>query len=267
MKHIKIAIFSTTIYSIISMATANAQQMTGLQVMEENYQQFNFKTEASQITMELINSSDKVRSRTVERYSAKDDKGNLSTLIRFLQPADVKGSGFLSIEHNKTNESRYLYLPALKKSRRISAGEDSDSFMGSDFTYEDLDEIDLEEYSFELLGDETVNGIKCHKIEVVPINEKRKKTTGYSKRIYFVSHENFIVNKVEYFDKHGILFKKLTGTDIKLVSGTTNFYRAYVLTMENLKTKHKTKLTYKDFKINSEVDKNIFTLRFLERNN
>jgi len=82
-----------------------------------------------------------------------------------------------------------------------------------------------------------------------------------------VGHGNFVVNKVEYFDKRGALFKKLTATDIKPVPGAAGFYRAYVLTMENLKTKHKTVLSYKDFKIDSEVDKDVFTLRFLERGN
>jgi len=267
MKYLKTSVFSATICALLGATTVNAQQMTGLQVMQENDKQFSFQTETSQLTMELVNRSGKTRSRTVERYSAKDGKGNLSTLIRFLQPADVKGSGFLSVEHSKTDESRHLYLPALKKSRRISAGEDSDAFMGSDFTYEDLDEMELGEYSFKLLGEETVNGAKCHKVEAVPTNEKRRKTSGYSKRVYYVSHGAFVVNKVEYFDKHGTLFKKLTATDIKPVPGATGFYRAYVLTMENLKTKHKTVLAYKDYKINPEVDKNVFTLRFLERSN
>jgi len=182
MKNIKTTVCYAAICAIFGTTTANAQ-MTGLQVMKENDKQFGFRTETSQITMELVNRSGKTCSRTVERYSAKDEKGNLSTLIRFLQPADVKGSGFLSVEHSGTDESRHLYLPALKKSRRISAGEDSDSFMGSDFTYEDLDEIELGEHDFSLLGEETVNGVKCYKVEAVPTEEKRKKTTGYGKRV------------------------------------------------------------------------------------
>jgi hypothetical protein len=252
---------------IFSFTSLNAQQMTGLQIMKENDKQFDFKTEVSQMTMDLINSSNKKRSRTVERFSMKDENKNLSTFIRFLQPADVKGSGFLSIEHSKNEESRYLYLPALKKSRRISAGEDSDSFMGSDFTYEDLDEMEFDEFGYNFLGNETVNGTNCYKVEVIPIGEKREKRTGYGKRVYYVSHQTFIVNKVDYYDKHGSLFKILTGTEIKQVPGSTGFHRAYMLTMENLKSKHKTILTYKDYKVNDDVNKDMFSLRFLERNN
>jgi len=261
-------IISVVVASAVSFALPiKAQTMTGLQIMKENDKQLAFKTQVSQMTMELINSSNKTRTRTVEHYTLKDDKGLTSTLIRFLQPADVKGSGFLSIEHSKTDESRHLYLSALKKSRRISAGEDSNSFMGSDFTYEDLDEMEFNEYSFKVLGNETVDGTPCYKVEVVPTNEKRKKITGYSKRVYYVGQENFVSYQVDYYDKHGKLFKKLTGTEVKLVPGTTNFYRAYVLTMENLKTKHKTVLRYKDYKINTELASDLFSIRYLEKTN
>lgn len=251
----------------LNITSAKAQQMTGLQAMKENDKQFDFKTEVGGMTMELINSSNKKRTRVIERFSMKDEDGNLSTLIRFLQPADVKGSGFLSIEHDKDEESRYLYLPALNKPRRISAGEDSDSFMGSDFTYEDLDEMEFDDYSYNLLGNETINGTNCYKVEIIPTSEKRKKITGYSKMIYYVDQNTFIQNKVEYYDKHGSLFKILTSKEIKLVPGTTNFYRGYILTMENLKTKHKTILTYSNIKIDTDIDKDMFTLRFLERSN
>ncbi|MFV0505939.1 MAG: outer membrane lipoprotein-sorting protein [Bacteroidales bacterium] len=265
MKKLFFSVLATLIMGIGSIASA--QQLTGLQIMKENDKQFDFKTEVSDMTMELINSSNKKRSRTVERFSMKDDAGLLSTLIKFLQPADVKGSGFLSVENSKDDETRYLYLPALRKSRRISTGEDSDSFMGSDFTYEDIDEMVMEDYSFKLIGSETVNGIDCHKVEAVPSNEERKKISGYSKSIYYVSKDNFIVNKVDFYDKHGELFKILKGTNIKAVPGTTNFYRAYTLTMENLKTKHKTILSYSNIQINTDVDEEMFSVRMLERGN
>jgi outer membrane lipoprotein-sorting protein len=261
----KTVFFLVAMCLTVNITSLKAQQMTGLQIMQENDRQFHFKTEVSQMTMELINSSNRTRSRTVERFSMKDENGNLSTLIRFLQPADVRGTGFLSIEHNENEESRHLFLPALRRTRRISAGEDSDSFMGSDFTYEDIAQMVLDEYSFNLLGNEVVNETNCYKIEVIPTCERRKRITAYSKMIYYVSHNNFIVHKVEYYDRHGTLFKTLTGTDIRLVPGTTDFYRAYTLTMENLRTGHRTVLRYSDFKINSEVDKDMFTLRFLER--
>jgi Protein of unknown function (DUF1329). len=243
----------------------SAQQLSGIDIMKENDKQFNFKTEESTMTMELINSSGKKRVRSVKRYSKRDANKNTSVLIRFLSPADVKGSAYLSIEHSANDESRHLYLPALKKARRISAGEDSDNFMGSDFTYEDLDNIDFDKYSFKLLGSESFNSIDCHKVEVTPIGEN-KKTSGYSKRIYFIDKKTYVIHKIDFYDRHNSLFKHLILTDFKLVS-SPGIYRAYNWTMENLKTKHKTTLTYQDFKVNEGLDESLFSTRSLERSN
>ena len=242
-----------------------AQQMSGIDIMKENDKQFNFETEESTMTMELINSSGRKRTRSVKRYSKRDENKNTSMLIRFLSPADVRGSAYLSVEHSANDESRYLYLPALKKARRISAGEDSDNFMGSDFTYEDLDNIDFDKYSFKLLGSESLNSVECHKVEVTPVGES-KKTSGYSKRIYFVDKKTYVIHKIDYFDRHGNLFKHLVLNDFKLVS-SPGIYRAYNWTMENLKTKHKTVLTFEEFKVNEGLDESLFSTRSLERSN
>jgi hypothetical protein len=177
----------------------------------------------------------------------------------------VKGSGYLSIEHSKTDESRYLYLPALKKSRRISAGEDSDNFMGSDFTYEDLDELDLDKFAFRLTGSEKVDDADCHVVEVNP-DENTKKTSGYSKRIYFVNKETFAVQRIDFYDKRNTLFKNLTLKDIKSVHDN-RIYRPYIWVMQNLKTKHQTMLKFEYFKINETVSDDLFTVRSLERAN
>lgn len=245
--------------------SASAQEITGYDIMKENDKQFDFSTEESTMTMELINSSGKKRTRRVNRYSKRDVERNMSVLIRFLSPADVKGSGYLSVEHSADEESRYLYLPALKKARRISAGEDSDNFMGSDFTYEDLGDINFDKHDFKLRGNEKINGIDCHKVEVLPTGEN-KKTSGYSKRIYFVCKKTFVVHKVDFYNRHSNLFKSLALTDIKLVNNPS-IYRAYTSTMQNIKTGHQTVLTFQDFKINEKLDNNLFTTRYLEHSN
>lgn len=241
-----------------------AQQLSGLDVMKENDKQFKFVTEESTMTMELINSSGKKRIRSLIRYSKRDKNENTSMLIRFLSPADVKGASYLSIEHSANDESRYLYLPALKKVRRVSAGEDSDSFMGSDFTYEDIDEIDFDKYEFKIIGNENFNNENCYKVEVVAkINNK---TSGYSKRIYLISKKTFVSQRVDYFDKHNELCKKLIHTDIKPVNAS-GLYRSFTWTMQDIKTKHKTVLLFQDFKINERIDDNMFSVRNLERIN
>jgi hypothetical protein len=244
---------------------AICQELTGYDIMKENDKQYDFSTEENTMTMELINSNGQKRVRSVLRFSKKDENKNTQMLIRFLSPADVKGSGYLSIEHSKTDESRYLYLPALKTARRISAGEDSDNFMGSDFTYEDLDELDLDKFTFKHTGSEKVDDTDCHVIEVNP-DENTKKTSGYSKRIYFINKATFVTYRVDFYDKRNTLFKNLVLKDIKLVNDN-NLYRPYVWIMQNLKTKHQTILKFEYFKINETVSDDLFTVRSLERGN
>jgi outer membrane lipoprotein-sorting protein len=241
------------------------QELTGYDIMKENDKQYDFSTEENTMTMELINSSGQKRIRSVLRFSRKDGDSNTQMLIRFLSPADVRGSGYLSISHSENGESRYLYLPALKKARRISAGEDSDSFMGSDFTYEDLDEIDLDKFSFTLAGDEKVDDTECFKVEAVP-GEATKKTSGYSKRIYFVSKTTFVIRRVDFYDRRNVLFKNLILKDVRQVYGDS-LYRPCIWTMQNFKTKHQTVLKFEYFKINGEVSDDLFTVRSLERAN
>jgi hypothetical protein len=241
------------------------QQMTGYDIMKENNRQYDFTTEENTMTMELINSNGQKRVRNVVRFSQKDENKNTQMLIRFLTPADVKGSGYLSIEHSATDESRYLYLPALKKARRISAGEDSDNFMGSDFTYEDLDELNLDRFNFKLTGSENVDNTDCHVVEVSP-GDDAKKTSGYGKRVYFVDKATFVVLRIDFYDKRNTLFKNLTLKDIKPVYDN-KIYRPYTWVMQNLKTKHQTVLKFQYFKINEKIDDGLFTVRSLERAN
>jgi hypothetical protein len=245
--------------------TVYCQQMNGYDIMKENDKQYNFSTEENTMTMELINNSGQKRVRSVLRFLKKDENKNTQMLIRFLSPADVKGSGYLLIKNKKKDESRYLYLPALKKARRISSGEDSDNFMGSDFTYEDLDEIDLENFSFKLMGVEKIDDTDCYVIEVTA-NEETKKISGYSKRVYFINKMTFVIHKVDFYDRRNSLFKNLVLKDIKLVYAN-NMYRPHVWIMQNLKTKHQTVLRFQYFKINEKINDDLFSVRSLERLN
>jgi hypothetical protein len=263
MSVLKITIMTFCCLSVFQPAVC--QELSGYYIMKENNKQYDFSTEENTMTMELINSSGQKRVRSVLRFSKKDDNRNTQMLIRFLSPADVKGSGYLSIEHSKTDESRHLYLPALKKARRISAGEDSDNFMGSDFTYEDLDELDLDKFTFKLTGSEKIDNTDCHVVEVNP-DENTKKTSGYSKRVYFVNKETFVVQRIDFYDKRNTLFKNLTLKDIKPVYDN-RIYRPYTWVMQNLKTKHQTVLKFQYFKINEKIDDDLFTVRSLERAN
>jgi outer membrane lipoprotein-sorting protein len=237
--------------------------VTSRQVIENNDEQMSVQDEKSQVTMKLINKRGKERKRQVVLYSKKDRQDNDKTLIRFLAPADVKGVGLLSIEDGN-REDQWLYLPALKRVRRISSSEKTDNFMGSDFSYEDIEQNDLDDYEYTLLREEEIQGAECYVIQSIPVDEQVKKETAYSKVESWIRKDNHITVKVNFYNKKGDLMKIMEASDIRRI-GNTDKWRAYFIVMQNEKTGHRTELHYEDIQINQGIADKYFTQRYLER--
>lgn len=242
----------------------NAQNLTAREIMNNNDTQQRANDESSELEMQLINKRGKIRTRKVVQVKKNAADLNEKTLIRFLSPADVKGTGMLTIERSDRDDDQWLYLPALKKVRRISSSDKSDNFVGTDFTYQDLKSEELENYDYKILKKEKLGGLDCYVISAEPNNPKEKKESGYGKREIWIDKENFVNIQTKFYDKKGELFKILKAEDIRLIKGTKK-RRAYKMEMENLKTKHKTVLLFNNFKINKGIPDKNFTKRYLKR--
>jgi outer membrane lipoprotein-sorting protein len=238
--------------------------ITGREIIKKNDQQRKAADEKLELTMKLINKKGNERIRKVIQFKKTNDKGQQKTLIRFLSPADVKGTGLLTIEHSDGDDDQWLYLPALRKVRRISASNKSDNFVGTDFSYQDLKSEQMENYQYTLLKEENINGTDCFVVEAVPNNDKEKKESGYSKRILWISKDNYVALQIYYYDKKGELFKEYKANDIRLIDGA-NKWRAHKIEMENHKKNHQTFLNYNNFLINKGIKDNLFTERYLKR--
>ncbi|EAT10904.1 outer membrane lipoprotein-sorting protein [Bermanella marisrubri] len=251
------------LFSFLSMSNAYAE-LTAFQIMKKNDAQLKVQDEQVSVRMRLINKQNDVRERTI-LISTKTDNNELqSSLIKFKSPKNVAGTGLLTVENLNNDDDQWLYLPALKRSRRISAANQSDSFMGTDFSYEDLSTENLEEYSYSLLGEEIINGTKHYKIEAIANNEETLNESGYSRRLLWIESTNYILAKAFYFNKAGQHVKTLIAENIRPVSGT-DVSRSHKVTMKNLKTGHQTQLTYEDYLINKGLSSNQFSMRSLER--
>lgn len=237
---------------------------SGLDIIKKNDIQMKSENEDVDFVMELVNNKGIKQVRKVKQYSFLDQNNNRSNLIRFQSPADVKGTGFLSIENTGRDDDQWLFLPALNKSRRISASDETDYFMGSDFAFEDIGVEKIDENNYSLIGNEVVNGVECYVLEATPNN--KKKETGYSKRVIYVSKDNSLILKTNYYNKKGDLFKVYLGEDIQPIEGTTK-WRTLKMSMKNINTGHSTILLFSNYKINKGLDKNIFTQRNLESGN
>ncbi len=215
----------------------------------------------SQVTMKmtLINAAGLESQRKmvmlVREFQGEGDK----TLITFKFPRDIKGTGLLTYEHLDTADDQWLYLPALKRVKRIASANKTGSFVGSEFSYEDISSHQPEKYTYRYLREDLDNGIPVWVIDQYPKDLK----SGYTKIITWVDQSNYQTVKQEYFDRRGVLFK------VEHDSGHTQelgkFWRPNRITMDNVNTKKKTILEFHEWVFQQGLDDAVFTTRALER--
>ena len=217
-------------------------------------------------TLTIINNRGQERVRKVAMITKLYDNGKTEKrLVRFLSPADVKGTGLLTYDYERDDDAMWLYLPALRKSRRLVSREKSKSFMGSEFSYADMNIPDLDDFQLTLEGEETVDGALCSRIAQIPKNDDLADELGFAKRISWVGKDDYVIRKAEYFDTEGERFKVLTTKDVRLIDPKAKRYRPMHMRMENLKTGRSSLLVIDKLEVNTKVGDDYFTPRFLER--
>jgi len=217
-----------------------------------------FKDSTSDMSMTLINANGQTRERKM-RMIVLEKKGGDKSLMTFLSPADVKGTKFLNYEHIKKDDDQWLYLPALKRIKRIASKNKSGSFMGSEFSYEDLSSFDVDRYSYKGNAEVvTLNGKKMYKGDRFPIT----KNSGYTKQVSWTGKDNFLLYKVEYYDRKHELLKVAIFDDYKKISGKWRFGK---ITMSNRQNDKKTILVWSNEKIKTGLKEKNFHKRVLKR--
>ncbi len=243
--------------------TATAMAQTGRDIAQKVKDRPDGDTRQSELVMKLINKRGAVRERKLISYSIDVGKGkkDCKSIMFFLYPGDVKGSGFLTWDYDDPNrdDDKWLYLPAMKKTRRISGSSaKQDYFMGSDFTYDDMGSRNVDEDTHKLLGEENISGHKCWKLESVP----KDKREIYSKKIAWIRQDCLIAVKVEYYDKMGELHRRL---DLSEIAKTEGFWLAQKLHMTNVQTEHQTIIEIKNPKYDFPMDEAKFNVTTLEK--
>lgn len=179
------------------------------------------------------------------------DDGDYSINV-FDNPADVAGTAILIHSHGLTPDDQWLYMPAIKRVKRISTRSKSGPFVGSEFAYEDISTWVPEKYTYRYLGTEQLNGNDCFKVENTPAYSD----SGYSLLHEWVDKKIFRPRKIEYFDRKGTLLKTLRFEDYKLYN--EHFWRAGKMTMVNHQTGRSTVLLWKDYKFGTGLSKDDF---------
>ena len=215
--------------------------------------------------MVLIDKNGKKRVRNLHTYS-KDFGEDEHKIMFFKSPADVKNTSFLTFDYNDANkdDDQWLYLPALKKVKRIPSSDKSSSFMGSDFSYFDMTDRNLEDFDFKLLKETKVRGHKAWMIEAKPRTKKVVKESGYTKTVAIVRQDNFVVVRAINFMRNG----KKKYLDIKKMHKLNGVWLPDEMTMTTKKGKrvtHKTLLKFSHIKLNTNIADSMFTTRRLEK--
>jgi len=206
------------------------------------------------------------RERKITMATKLFDGGKTEKRIyRFLSPADVQGTGVLVFDYETQADDVWIYLPALRKTRRIVSSQKSQSFMGSEFTYGDLNIPPLDDYNYTLVKEEDYGGEGCFVVDVVPKKKETGTEEGYSKKTYWVSKAKFAIRKGLYYDASGALLKELKADDIKLLDPKKNRYRAMKMEMTNKKNNRRSVFESEKVTLAPDTKDEFFTPRYLER--
>ncbi|BBN55574.1 hypothetical protein TRE132_36990 [Pseudomonas chlororaphis subsp. aurantiaca] len=255
---------------------AFAQTYTGEQVMLLNEGSRKSLTETNDVFITMTDAQGNTRERTLKLRIDDGDKAARKSYLEFVAPKDVKGTRVLALEKSDAQEDpdRWIYLPALRKVRRIAGADQTQSFVGTDFTYEDMSISDgivgVKNHSYKILREERLkdnSGVErhCWVVEAIPSSKKQIEQGLYGKRIIWVEQQYYTAIQEHYFNKSDQLFKIRTSSDIRPfpAAGGTTKWRPNLFSMKNLETGHSTHVRFEQV-LDQPIDAKIFTRRFME---
>jgi hypothetical protein len=244
----------------------DAATLTGRQVMDLVDARDTGDKAVQDLRMVLIDKGGSQRNRSIRAYRM-DVGPDTWSIMFFLEPADVKDTGFLTYDYDDTSkdDDQWLYLPALKKTKRIASGDKSGSFMGSDFSYADMTERNLDSYDYQLLQESEVDGVPVWVVEAVPNTEKELDETGYTKQILFVRKDNHVMVRAKSWLKKGGRNKYFEVKKLEQIDGIWVPTEMHMTTKKGTQTLHKTLLAAENVRFGQPMDESRFSVRELEK--
>jgi hypothetical protein len=252
--------------ALLAIAPAAAAELTGRQIMERVDERDDGDNATQDMEMILIDKNGNTRERAI-RSLRRDMGEDTHSIMFFLSPADVKDTGFLTYDYDDADadDDQWLYLPALKKTKRIASNDKSGSFMGSDFTYADMTTRELDHYDYRLIKEGDVGGNPVWIVEGIPNTEKEIDETGYTKSIFFVRQDNDVVIRTKNWVKKGSREKYFDVKKLELIDGIWVPTEMHMTTKKGKATLHKTIIKADNVRFNQDLAESQFTVRQLEK--
>ena len=215
----------------------------------------------ARMTMVLRNRQGDESTRRMRFSAIEMENDGDRNLIVFDSPRDIRGTGLLTHTHKSGSDDQWLYLPALKRVKRIAASNKSGPFVGSEFAYEDMTSQEVEKYTYAYLRDEACGARACFVVERRPVDRR----SGYGREVVWIDRDTYRFERIDYYDRRDDLMKTLVFSGYRLYLG--RFWRARLLEMRNLQNGKSTRLTFEDYKFRTGLSPADFTRARLKRLN
>lgn len=241
-------------------AAAQMNAQTGRDIIQRVKDRPDGNTRYAEMQLTLMKKNGDKRERKMVSW-AMDEGKDTKKIMFFTYPGDVKGTGFLTWDYDQAGkeDDKWLYLPAMKKTRRISGSSSkTDYFMGTDFTYDDMGGRSVDDDTHTLLREETRDGHKCWVVESVPKDPHEV----YSRKVTWIRQDSDTGVYCEFYDKLNKLHRVMTVLDLQKVEG---FWTVMKMEMKNVQSGHSTQIVVSEPKYDIKVDKSLFTVAKLEK--
>lgn len=254
-----------TLFIIVSLLASNTcvadtAEKKGLEIATEaDKRDTGFKDSIAKMTMELKNKQGQTSVRNVRVKTLEVEGDGDKGLSIFDTPKDIKGTASLTYSHALKPDEQWLYLPALKRVKRISSKNKSGPFMGSEFAYEDISSQEIEKYTYKFIKEETINGIDCFVIERYPAY----KHSGYTRQVAWINKQEYRPERIVFYDRKNTLLKTLNYSGYKQYLG--KYWRAETMHMVNHQTGKSTLLTWHEYTFQTGLTDKDFNRNSLKR--
>jgi hypothetical protein len=232
------AVFISIVFSVIALHAQS--QLTGQLIQKKSIEATRVAGVEAVATMTIIDSKGRQRVR------------KLAQISKFF-------------DYREKDDAKWLYMPALGKTRRIVSSENAKSFMGSEFSYADMTPPAVEDFTYNILCEEEINGILCWKIEITPKADDIADENGFSKKISYIGKQDYVIRKAEYFDLDEELHKEFTVYEIKELDTQNHKYRLTHMVMENKQNGRQSIMKVEKIQFTPKVKDEYFFIRYLER--
>lgn len=251
----------------IAAVSVNAdEKINARDIMDKSYKMMKIDGTEAISTLTIIDAKGRERVRKTSQVTKLYNNGETEKkLVKFLSPADVKGTGLLTFDYESKDDDMWLFMPALRKTRRIVSTEKSKSFMGSEFSYADMTPPSLDGFLYKQLADKDVDGVPCWQIEIIPKDEDIADENGFFRKIVFVGHEDYVARRALLYDFENELLKELIVLEVKEIDTRNQKARPVHLIMKNVQNGRESIMKIDEIVYSPNVKDEYFTTRFLER--